>query len=187
MNKNGKRWLALIIVLQFVLLVFPVGASLTKESLREKAIMENGKEFLFPVSSLSVHRGELYLTAHVRKVIDGGNVQRNEKLELYVDENGEVCAKKHEGETDWYTEGDYFGKVISLENIEFRDGWDAERIQSIVGYRQNVVHWYFGRGYEGEYDRDYFYEAKFTATVYRGEIEVHTLYIDGEEVLNVTK
>ena len=184
MNNRNKKILVAVIVLQLLLLVIPAGVKAADQYIKEKNAPEKGESFTFVASNVWYNDEMLCLYARLAEDYYE-YVPTYKKLQLFSDENGYATAREYKGENDFYVYGKYISLDIPFEKIKFSDGYDFERLGVMLDERENKESWYFGEDAWDESDSEDFYEAAFTAVVYKGVIIPEAFYIDGVEILRV--
>lgn len=180
MNNKVKKWLIITIALQIILLVFPAVVKATNQYIIEKDAPVKGKEFTFTLSHMAVHdNSELYVSFSLENPLE--YYSSNQKIQISTDESGNINGYKYKGENDWYIYGRYYSNSIAVEKLQFCEGYDFSKLDTILYEKEIKEQWHFS---SEPWNTKYF-EAEMSAIVYKGLIIPKAIYIDGVKVADI--
>ncbi len=189
MNNKNKKFLFIIIAVQILLLVAPACFKSVNQYITEKNAPEKGGSFTFLASYVWLNDDELYLSSHLTDDYYE-YVPSHKKLQLTVNEEGYATGTEYKGENDFYVYGRYASVYIPLEKLSFCEGYDLQKLDTVLSENDNITELYIsGLDYGNDQLVDWFgdraYLAVFTAKVYKGVIVPEALYINGVKILDI--
>lgn len=180
MNKKVKRILIITIVFQLLVLVLPVCITETNQYIIERNAPVKGKEFTFTLSQLAFFGSkEINIRFSFNDLLE--YYSSKQKTQLDTDEKGKTIAYKYKGENDWYIYGRYYSEYLSVQKLQYCEGYDFATLDKLLSEKEIKQQRYFSSEPE---DAEYF-KAEMSAIVYKGLIIPKAIYIDGVKVADI--